>query len=498
MMAPHSLFSTSPRRVLSRDDVVALGRRLLELVSARSVGVRIEHTARAVTKVTNGRTLTADDGDRVQITFQSQFGSCLPVSIGTNQLDDTTLRRVVAQADAAAPVRTAGNDTDPVDYSDQEKFTFNPRTFLPVSLWHETTARAMDSARSEIIPRVIEQLRGSGLDGAATVGVAERSVLYLYKEGLTAFADETDAELTVTARTPDYQTSGWGGAASRNWTQLSPDDVVAHAIDMANRGRNPVALEPGRRVAILGPAAVAEMVCEMTYAFDSQRTMVVGKVETPFTLLNHERSGRHTKLGRRVFDPRIMITSDPADVLGGYPPFFEAGGIENAVWGFPTPAMTWIDRGVLANLAYKVNDSLTRALPACDIPTSVRLAPIAETRTATIDEMIANCEEGIYVPRFSDVFVVDRPSGMMSGVTRDGCFLIKHGKIDRPVKNFWFLDSPFFAFNKMEMIGTPERVAFGYNTPPTGQAPGRWPRLPVIVPPMMIQDFNFSALADAV
>jgi predicted Zn-dependent protease len=121
------------------------------------------------------------------------------------------------------------------------------------------------------------------------------------------------------------------------------------------------------------------------------------------------------------------------------------------------------------------------------------------TRTATIEEMIANCERGIYVNRFTNVAAVHKPSGTMTGATRDGCFLIRDGKIDRPIKNFRFLESPFLAFNRLEMIGNCERVAFGYNAPPSGwENPPRWPRLPVIVPPMMIRDFNFNSLADAV
>jgi predicted Zn-dependent protease len=129
----------------------------------------------------------------------------------------------------------------------------------------------------------------------------------------------------------------------------------------------------------------------------------------------------------------------------------------------------------------------------------VRLTTVPGTKTATIDEMIANCQEGVYVNRFSDLTLIDHPSGMMTGVTRDGCFFIKNGKIDKAIKNFRFTDSPFFAFNNVDLIGAPERVAFG-NTAPLGASIWRrgWPRLPVIVPPMMIRDFNFSALASAV
>jgi predicted Zn-dependent protease len=88
-------------------------------------------------------------------------------------------------------------------------------------------------------------------------------------------------------------------------------------------------------------------------------------------------------------------------------------------------------------------------------------------------------------------------------VTRDGCFYIKNGKIEKSVKNFRILESPHFALNKLLALGPTGRTAFGY-------APNAWlshdiwnvgmdwPRRPMIVPPIMVRDFNFSALADSV
>jgi predicted Zn-dependent protease len=134
---------------------------------------------------------------------------------------------------------------------------------------------------------------------------------------------------------------------------------------------------------------------------------------------------------------------------------------------------------------------------------------MAGTSTATLEEMIANCKDGIYVNRFSDVSVVDRKTGVMTGMTRDGCFHIKDGKINRPANNYRFTESPFFVFNKLKMIGMPHRTALGYTPPapsdftnfgvwpPQGRTT-RWPLAPIIVPPMMIEDFSFTALADAI
>jgi predicted Zn-dependent protease len=182
------------------------------------------------------------------------------------------------------------------------------------------------------------------------------------------------------------------------------------------------------------------------------------------------------------------MISDPSDPDGGYQPFFGSG--------FASPKMSWIEGGTLKNLAYSVGYAMARGKPYAENPWSIRVTG----GNTTIEQMIAQCQEGVYVNRFSSVDLVDMSTGMMTGVTRDGCFFVKNGKIDRPIKNFRFLESPFVFMNNVEAMGVPERAAFGY-TPPavTYYDPfSTWPRRPVIVPPMMVRDFNFSALSDAV
>jgi predicted Zn-dependent protease len=498
---------SSRRQVLSRDEASSIGHKLLELTSAKTLGICVEHVFRAVTKVSDGHVRAVDRGDRVQITFDSSCGSGIPVTISTNQVDDTTLRSIVREVERMMPPKPPANEIEPDDPDDPAHFTYNPRPYLPVKLWHESTAQAMHTATEDILPQLITRLRteasgASPLRGTATVGFAARSVMYVYRYGMTAFAEETDAEVTLTARTPDGTGSGWSGQAHRDWSQMTPRAIVPHAAELARRSRGPVALEPGRRVAILGPAAIAQLVLHMAPYFEEARVYPIGDNQTPFTNLKHKKDGRLTKRGERVFDPRLMMMSDPADPLGGYPPFFERRGIETGVHGYPVSARTWIDRGVLANFAYNVSSGLSRQIAPCDTPKSIRVMAAPGTATATIEEMIAKCREGVYVNRFTDVSLIDtregRNTGLLTGATRDGCFLVKDGKIDRPIKNFRFIDSPFFAFNRVEMLGTPERVAFGYDASGGFERGGRWPRLPVIVPPMMIQDFNFTALTDAV
>jgi len=475
------------RRVFTREEAFALADRLLKEHPQLLIG--IVHCSHAISKVSAGAVLDTEDGDTIDVRWWSAIGSGIGVGVSTNQIHDPGLANVFSHVTAIESPRKP-LVVPPLDPDDEDHLTFRRRDLLPVSLWHETTLQAMDSVRGDVLSKLVKDLKASGLVGSATLGFAARSALYFSKYGRQAYCHETDSELTVTARTPDNKASGWSGQTNRDWSQIRPDVVVAKAVDMANRSRNIVALEPGRRMAILGPAAVADLVRQMAGGFDAAYTDMGA---TPFSLFNDPRK-RTSMLGMRVFDARIMMVSDPADPDGGFPSFFN-GGDEG---GYPTPAVTWIDHGVLKNLAYSVSYGMVRGKTPCVGPDSVRVMAAPGVQTATIEEMIANCREGVYVNRLSHLELLDQKSGMVTGVTRDGCFFIKNGKIDKPIKNFRIHESPFFSFNKLEMIGTTERVAFGYNVPPGMREWMRWPPLPVLAPPMMVQDFNFSALSDAV
>src|SRR5205085_399679 len=105
---------------------------------------------------------------------------------------------------------------------------------------------------------------------------------------------------------------------------------------------------------------------------------------------------------------------------------------------------TWIADGMLKSLCTGVG-SLGHGKAYAWMPFGFRL----HGGDTTLEQMIAQCDDGIYVNRFTDVDTLDWNSGTMTGVTSDGCFLVKKGKLDRPIKNFRFLTSPFFVLNNI-------------------------------------------------
>jgi predicted Zn-dependent protease len=459
----HASIEAGESPVLTHDRARAAGERIMRIASAHSVTVAIDHTVRSVTRIANNRILSSDTDDDIRLTITAAFGQRAPVSIRTNQLDDATLRAVVARVEALAREQ----DGSPWNL---HPTPLEPQLYVPVALWHASTVEALRDAP--------EPIRSDGFVAFGTVGLMARSAFVMRRGGVESYYRETDCECTVTARSSDGRASGWHGQASRDWSHIRPRDSAIPALDIAKRSVGAQGLEPGRRTVVLSPFAVLQVVAQMMYAFDAQKT---DYQQTPFS-----RAPDGNKLGLHVFDRRVTLSSAPDDPDGGYRPEF--------LNGLPDRAMTWVNEGILQNLQYTPNYGATKGKPYANAVASLRMSG----GTTSIEQMIASCEQGIYVNRLSSVDVLDASNGMMTGVTRDGCFFIKNGKIEKPVKNFRFTDSPWFMLNKIVALGPPVRAPFGYVPPKFLDELNEWPRRPIIVPPMMVEDFNFSAIADAV
>jgi len=469
------------RRVLTRDEAITLARTVLGMLSQSTDGVELDHRILALTTITQNTRVRCVTTDHLTVSFTTRIGSDQLVRVGTDVRDVESLREVVQRAElrATPPLRPADVEDDP---DDPRHVARSPCSYLPVSLWVEATHRAMGLLQGDAVPRVIARMQASPFRCAGTLALMTRATLRLYQEGMLAWGEETDSEVSVTARTPDGKGSGWHGAAHRDWRKLDVEGIVQAAIDMAALNRGPVRGEPGRYTAILSSAAVGALVAQMGRFFGFN---MLGPLAVP-----DAGQGIRTKVGQRILDSRLTLSTDPSDPECGEFPFFDDG--------YPSGKATWVAQGVLRTLAFDVARGMEYGVTPIKIPEAIRMTG----GTTTLAEMIANCERGIYVNRFSGVDVVHAPSAAMSGTTRDGCFLIKNGKIATPVTNFRFYESPFFAFNKIRALGVPERVAFGFQAfnrdRAWGDATDGWPHPPVIVPPMMVEDFNFAAMSDAV
>jgi len=456
--------------VLSPDELRAIATEVLELASGEMTNVWLDHLATGITRVARGRVRLSRSGDRVQMLIRTRFGRRIPVELTVSQIDRTSLRQAVAYVDRVAREQTG----DPIE----TVMPITPRRYGPNTTWHESTTSAFSDARHAAVRPLIEPVINAGLTAAAFVGVAVHSRGYADSQGLMAAAQETDSELTVTAWNANGKGSGWAGQAARDWNMVRPDEIARDAIRLTRLAANPVVFEPGRRTVILDRPAVAQIVAGMGKFFAARSALSGGPL--------FDRTIGRVRLGQRVFDPRLTLRSDPNDPDGGYIPFNDRA--------YPQVAMTWVgDGAILKNLAYDPEFAASLSIaPSNDAPESLRLESVSHG-TTTVDEMIASCAEGIYVNRFAQLAELDPDSGAVTGVTNGGCFLVRHGKIEKAIKDLRFVESPWFFLNRVEAIGVAQRASLGYS--PWYRT---WPIAPTIVPPVMVRDFNFVGLADNV
>jgi predicted Zn-dependent protease len=245
--------------------------------------------------------------------------------------------------------------------------------------------------------------------------------------------------------------------------------LAARAVDKAERSSAAVPVEPGKFTVVLESAAVASLVMRMSAALDAR---AADEGRSPFA-----RSGGGTKVGEQIADPRVTLQSDPShpDVLEQ--PFTDEG--------LAIPPTVWIEGGVLRNLGYDRYWAAQQGRPLLPVAGGL----VMEGGSASLDELISSVERGLLVTRFWYIRPVSQRTLTYTGLTRDGTFLIENGKLTRGVKNLRFNESVLGMLNRVEALGTAERTI-------ASESGGIGPA--VVVPPLVVRDFSFTAVSDAV
>jgi predicted Zn-dependent protease len=376
----------------------------------------------------------------------------------TNDLSDASIARVVAQAESLAKLSPEDPDWMPA---------LGPQRYLPVDAYVDATAMLTPADRARAAKTALEPARKAGdLRAAGFLVVNATARAIGNSRGLFGYHRSTNANYTLTVRTSDGTGSGWAGAEHNDWRKIDFAKVSATAIEKARRSRNPVPLEPGRYTTILEPQAVADLVVFISGALGA-RTADEGR--SAFSKV-----GGGNKVGDRIVDPRVTMISDPQDPELLALPFDDEG--------MPGRRATWIENGTLRDLVYSRYWAQKQGKPANTAPTSIKMIG----GSTSTEEMIRSTERGVLLTRLFYLRMVDPRTLLVTGLTRDGTFLIENGKIAHAIKNFRFNESPLFMLNNLDAIGPAVRVA------------GTESRGVLVMPALKVKSFNFTSLSDAV
>lgn len=329
--------------------------------------------------------------------------------------DAAALEALAARALAMAKLAPEDSEAMPV---------LGPQSYGPsLPSYDDATAAFSHGARAELAKAALAVAERRGVVGSGFVETESVETLVATSEGLRASRRATRASLTTTARTVDGTGSGWAGADSHLVRELDATKLAETACAKALASRSPTPLAPGRYTVVLEPAAVAELLSFLVASLDA-RSADEGR--SFFT-----KAGAGTRVGERLFAPAIHLTSDPASDLTPSSPFDDEG--------LPLRRTAWIEGGVLRQLAYSRYWAQKRGVAPTGSHARVLLRG---GDAASTDALVAQVKRGLLVTRLWYTRWVDPQAILITGLTRDGLFLIEHGKVTRPVSNFRFNESP--------------------------------------------------------
>lgn len=465
------------RRFLSREECAALAKRVIAFAEGGG-HTTVTITSRWTGELRWARNVPTVTGDRrnntvtISRTIQGAHGGTT-----TNQIDDVSLRAAVRAAERLLEFRP-----ESTDYAIEKPVA---HTYPVTTIWSEPTYDQTPATRGAIARALAEPSMKAGLYSAGYLSVEARGQALIDSAGRSFYAPQTIAQCSVTVRDPKGSGSGWAGASSYEWTKFDALAVTKIAMQKCLDAQNPVAIEPGRYVAILEPQAVYQLIETIIGA---DRPSAEDGPRDPFFSHGEIVAFQHvgtklgmSKLGERVLDPRITVSHDPTDPQLGVVPFSIESGTFNADVE-PFQPVTWIKDGVVQNLSYQRLYALRYLGENLGLPHSGAFRMTGGS--ASMADMISSTKRGVIVTRFSNLRMIDSTSVLVTGVTRDGTWLVENGAITHPIKNFRFAESPFFVFNNVEQLGAPVPI---FN-----------PEVPAVVPPVKVRDFNFVSLVDAV
>lgn len=423
---------------------------LSDLVLTRSLAdhtiVRLRDHHAGTTRFANNQVIQNVDARRGSLAVTVAFGG----QQGTASTTDFTagaIQETLARAERIATV----SPIDPEYLPPPDPCVFPIRdTAKP-----ETMA-AGPSRRLEYASEAIGQCRMENLTGAGLVSSSATAVGIAADNGLFGYERRAGASFSLTVQAGDA--TGWSAAAHRSIDHLKIQERTLAAISKAKRSRDVCELPAGRYPVILEPAAVAGLWAWLIRSLDAKSYL---KGTSAFA----------EKLGRAIVDARITLQNSP-DHMDLFGEGFSGDGL-------PSTPSRWIDHGILKQLVY---DRFTaKSQGVATIPTlEAPILSVEGSAAHSIQDLIKSAPRAILVTNFWYIRPVNPRELMLTGMTRDGTFLIENGEIVSAVKNFRFHESPLRVFQHIDHWTAPMEAV----NSETGK---------VLAPAMALPHFQFSS-----
>jgi predicted Zn-dependent protease len=460
--------------LLSEDDARALVRETCSYAGQDECVVTVATSRSHNTRFADNRVTTNGSVETAVVTVSVSKGS-RSGSVVLTDLETTALRRAVSDAAAIAELATPNPEFVAAP---------GPQTYPDIDAWDAATASIEPEALVLAVGRALEAARARTVVGSGLAMASATVRAFGTTRGDFCYDRRTAADFTMTARTTDGKGSGWATAGGHRWGALDAREVATGATLKASRSAGARLLGPGRYTVILEPAAVAEFLPMLGGALDA-RAVSEGRSR-------YSRADGATPVGQMVADARVTLRADPFDgrlpglpwigsVPGSVPSsggaFFNFGAPDVRSVFFPTRRTPWIERGVLKGLVfdpYWAAEQRVRPTPGFGA------SLVFDGEDQSLEQLVASTERGLLVTRFFYVRMVNPRSREVTGLTRDGVFMIEQGKVAHAVNNLRWNESPGDVLQRVDGLTRSE----AHDN--------------VVVPALRARDFNFTSVSDAV
>ena len=439
--------------------------------------------------VTRGRTLT------VIATVDGREGTSSGV-VSREAVTLDALESLVRAAEAAAREAEPAEDAQPLVQP------YGPASSDFTSEPAETSVDVFDA----FAPALGESFARARKSGRLLYGYAYHSVTSSYlgsSTGLRLRHDQPTGTVELNAKTGDLSASAWAGAATRDFRDVDPAALEEQLSQRLGWAERRIDLPAGRYETLLPPSALADLMIYLTWSAGG-RDATEG--QTVFSRAGGaarsasdkggggRRAGGRTRLGERLSPLPLTLRSDPAYPGLEAEPFVLAhsSGGDSSVFdnGLPIEPTDWIRDGELANLLTTRHTAGLTGLPVR--PGQDNL--ILENRSpdggggSSLEEMVARTERGLLLTCLWYIREVDPATLLLTGLTRDGVYLVENGEVTGAVNNFRFNESPVDLLGRITEAGRTERCL-----------PREWSDFftRAAMPPVRVPDFHMSSVSQA-
>ena len=408
------------------------------------------------------------------VSVRTSFGG-RTARASTNKLDDESLKRVVHASENLARVQHPDPDLLPMPDRKERDQAISDATRITPQRHFAETAAISPQHRAEGVAKIVKVAERHQLTTAGIYANSEFVEGIFNSRGLSDWHTQTSAEISITMLAGD--SSGWQKANSPDARNLDPLALAETAARKAIDSASPREVAPAKYTVIFEPAAVLDIVGFMFWDFGGQAIL-------------DERSFLNNRIGTQLFGENVNIVDDVVHPLQSGAPFDGEGMrrqrvplVENGIVKRVVYARGTAERMKKSEHAAKVGPIVATghgfSLPneMGEMPGNIVFSapPIPQT----LEQMISSTDRGILVTRLWYIREVDPYEKILTGMTRDGTFLIENGKLRAGVRNFRFNESLIHMLSNVEAMGAPVRAS--------GEE-----SFDMVVPALKVKDFNFT------